>query len=104
VSLPALVVTGGLLDGTTFVVETGGQEFLLGSSSDCHFQVLLGNVEPVHAKLVASHRRLLLSDAMSATGTYVNGEKISEGHALQDGDRVCLGPPGSKESCKLLVR
>src|SRR5262245_60664630 len=40
----------------------------------------------------------------SSTGTYVNGEKISGEHPLSDGDRVCLGPPGSKGSDKLLVR
>ena len=33
----------------------------------------------------------------------MNGEKVEGRHALQDGDRVCLGPPGAKGSAKLLV-
>jgi hypothetical protein len=99
-----LVVTGGDLDGTSFIVMESSKDMLLGSSQDCHFQVLLGNVEPVHAKVAWGPKGLLLSDALSATGTFVNGEKIAENHVLSDGDRICLGPPGSKNSCKLVVR
>ncbi|HKC13850.1 MAG TPA: FHA domain-containing protein, partial [Vicinamibacteria bacterium] len=99
---PTLIVTGGPLDGTVFVVD--GTQILMGSSSDCQIQVLLGNVEPFHAKLTRNPRGLLLSDGGSATGTYVNGEKIGADHLLSDGDRICLGPPGSKGSAKMLVR
>ena len=101
---PTLVVTGGDLDGTSFIVLGASGDMLLGSSQDCHFQILLGNVEPVHAKVRWGPGGLKLSDALSATGTFVNGEKIGESHILTDGDRICLGPPGSKSSCKLLVR
>ena len=101
---PTLVVTGGPLDGSSFVVDDSQKEKLLGASLDCDFQLLLGNVESVHARIAAGPRGLVLSDAGSATGTYVNGEKIGEGYALQDGDRICLGPPGAKESAKLLVK
>ncbi|HEY5906681.1 MAG TPA: FHA domain-containing protein, partial [Vicinamibacteria bacterium] len=101
---PTLVVTGGDLDGTSFVVLQSAQELLLGSSQDCHFQILLGNVEAVHAKVGWGPKGLLLSDALSSSGTYVNGEKIAEEHPLTDGDRISLGPPGAKTSCKLLVR
>jgi len=101
---PTLVVTGGDLDGTSFVILQSAREMLLGSSQDCHFQILLGNVESVHAKVGWGANGLELSDALSSNGTYVNGEKISEGHPLTDGDRISLGPPGAKTSCKLLVR
>jgi hypothetical protein len=101
---PTLVVTGGELDGTSFIVMLQSKDMLLGSSQDCHFQILLGNVEPVHAKVSWGPKGLLLSDSLSSTGTFVNGEKIGESHSLSDGDRICLGPPGSKSSCKLLVR
>jgi hypothetical protein len=104
VAVPTLVVTGGPLDGTTFEIPDASRDRLLGSSTDCDLQILLGNVEPVHAKVALGHGGLLLSDGGSATGTFVNGEKIEADHALQDGDRICLGPPGSKSSAKLLVR
>ena len=101
---PILVVTGGEFDGTSFIVLLTSKDMLLGSSQDCHFQILLGNVDPVHAKVTWGPRGLLLSDALSSSGTFVNGEKIGENQTLGDGDRICLGPPGSKSSCKLLVR
>ncbi len=101
---PTLVVTGGDFDGTSFIVLRSAKEMLLGSSQDCHFQILLGNVEAVHAKVSWGPQGLRLSDALSTAGTYVNGEKIGEDHALTDGDRISLGAPGSKSSCKLVVR
>ena len=101
---PTLVVTGGDLDGTSFIVLRSAKEMLLGSSQDCHFQILLGNVEAVHAKVAWGPKGLRLSDALSTAGTFVNGEKIGEDHVLTDGDRISLGPPGSKSSCKLVVR
>jgi hypothetical protein len=47
---------------------------------------------------------LVIEDAGSATGTFVNGEKVEGQRSLQEGDRVCLGPPGAKGSAKLVVR
>jgi hypothetical protein len=57
----------------------------------------------VHAKLIFTQTGLAIADAGSATGTFVNGEKVDGEHPLQAGDRVCLGPPGAKGSAKLLV-
>ncbi|HSB61237.1 MAG TPA: FHA domain-containing protein, partial [Vicinamibacteria bacterium] len=102
--VPTLIVTGGPLDGTSFEVDDSPRDRLVGSSSDCDLQILLGNVEPVHAKLSRGPRGLLLADGGSATGTYVNGEKIEGDCLLQDGDRICLGPPGSKSSAKIIVK
>jgi hypothetical protein len=103
-TVPTLIVTGGPLDGTLFEVDDSSRERLLGASTDCDLQLVLGNVDPVHAKVARGPRGLLLSDGGSGTGTYVNGEKIESDYLLQDGDRICLGPPGSKSSAKLLVR
>jgi FHA domain/IPT/TIG domain len=99
---PTLIVTGGDLDGQTIAIENGA-ETVLGSAADSFLPLRLGNVAPQHARLVWSEQVLLLSDLESATGTYVNGERVTTDHRLSDGDRVCLGPPGSKQSVKLLV-
>jgi len=104
VNVPTLIVTGGPLDGTAFEIDDSPAARLLGSSQDCDLQILLGNVEPAHAQVRRSPRGLCLSDGGSATGTFVNGEKIEGEQILQDGDRICLGPPGSKGSAKLIVR
>ncbi len=104
VTVPTLIVTGGPLDGTAFEIDDSPKARILGASSDADLQLLLGNVEPAHAQVRRGARGLVLSDGGSATGTYVNGEKIEGEHVLQDGDRICLGPPGSKGSAKLIVK
>ncbi len=99
-----LTVAGGPQDGQSVSVEPGATR-VLGSGVDCALTIGLGNVAAQHARLTADKTRgLLLSDLSSATGTYVNGEKIGPEHVLSDGDRVCLGPPGSKQTAKLVVR
>lgn len=98
-----LIVTGGPRDGAE-VSFADKEEKTLGSSAECDLQLDLGNVDAVHAMVSWDFRGLVLMDAGSSTGTYVNGEKIAGEHTLTEGDRVCLGPPGSKGSVKLLVR
>jgi hypothetical protein len=103
-SHPVLIVTGPPRDGDSLALESLGFEKTLGSGPDCHFRLQAGNVDHNHARVVWEGRGVLLSDLGSAAGTYVNGEKIASDHALSDGDRICLGPPGSKQTVKLLAR
>src|SRR5262249_26588604 len=100
---PLLIVTGGPLDGSELAFTRHGEK-TLGASPECDLKLELGNVDPLHAGISWDAQGLVLTDMSSSTGTYVNGEKISGDHTLADGDRVCLGPPGSKGSVKLLVR
>jgi hypothetical protein len=102
--VPVLIVTGGARDGASLVVDTQGLEKVLGSGSDCHLRVEAQNVDFHHARVLWDERGIVLSDEGSSTGTYVNGERIGTDHPLLDGDRICLGPPGSRNSVKLLVR
>ncbi|HEX9188979.1 MAG TPA: FHA domain-containing protein, partial [Vicinamibacteria bacterium] len=103
VTVPTLVMTGGPLDGTVYPLAATGGETVVGSSMDAGVQIMLGNVEPFHARLIAGPGGISIADAGSATGTFVNGEKVERVQPLRDGDRVCLGPPGAKGSAKLLV-
>jgi hypothetical protein len=103
VSVPTLVVTGGPLDGTSYELPTTG-DAVVGSSMDANVQILLGNVEPFHARVtIDATGALTIADAGSATGTFVNGERVEGEHPLREGDRICLGPPGAKGSAKMLV-
>jgi hypothetical protein len=103
VSVPTLVMTGGPLDGTAYPLALSGSELTVGSSMDADVQIMLGNVEPFHARLSFGPAGLVIADADSATGVFLNGEKIEGEHALQQGDRIYLGPPGAKGSARLLV-
>jgi hypothetical protein len=102
VVVPTLVMTGGPLDGTAYPIPMQS-EVLMGSSMDAGVQIMLGNVEPFHARLLFGGAGMAIADAGSATGTFVNGEKVEGEQPLSAGDRICLGPPGAKGSAKLLV-
>lgn len=102
---PTLIVTGPPCDGTLITLESPGAEKVLGASPDAHLRLEADNVDAIHARVRWDPSRgLLLTDVGSAAGSYVNGERVSAGHVLHDGDRVSLGPPGSRASVKLLVR
>jgi hypothetical protein len=102
-SVPTLVMTGGPLDGTAYPLSLVDGETLLGSSMDAGVQIMLGNVESFHARILVGREGLAIEDAGSATGTFLNGEKVEGHHTLHEGDRICLGPPGAVGSAKLLV-
>jgi hypothetical protein len=102
---PTLIVTGPPRDGTLLTLEGPGAEKVLGASPDAHLRLEADNVDSIHARVRwDATRGVLLTDVGSVAGTYVNGERVGAGHVLQDGDRVSLGPPGSRASVKLLVR
>src|SRR5512134_985633 len=85
---PLLIVTGGPRDGADLALESIGFEKVLGSGTKCHLRLEVANVESEHARVVWDERGVVISDQGTATGTYVNGEKIGVDHHLADGDRV----------------
>ena len=44
-----------------------------------------------HAQLLMEHGHYEIRDCGSRNGTFVNGERISESHALRDGDEIQIG-------------
>src|SRR5262245_18698203 len=80
-------------------------EKVLGSGQDCHLRFAGSSVNHHHAGVFWDEASgVLINDQGSATGTWVNGERVGSPRVLQDGDRISLGPPGSAESVKLLVQ
>jgi hypothetical protein len=102
--LPTLIVTGGASDGVEVPLEGPGAEKTIGSGLSAHLRLTSRNVDATHARVVWEDAAVVLNDEGSAAGTFVNGEKVATGHVLQDGDRISIGPPGSPESVRLLVR
>jgi hypothetical protein len=103
-ALPTLIVTGGASDGLEVQLESPGAEKTIGSAPTSHVRLVGRNVDAGHARVAWEDAGVVLSDDGSAAGTFVNGEKVGAGHMLQDGDRISVGPPGSPESVRLLVR
>lgn len=102
---PTLVIAGGPRNGESLVLDSPGLEKLLGSAADCHLRFTGSSIDHHHAGVFWDDSAgILISDQASATGTWVNGERVQAPRVLQDGDRISLGPPGSADSVKLLVQ
>ena len=64
----------------------------LGHSQGCDIGLTSDNgVERVHARLTRQGDAYVLTDVGSASGTYVNGERLDGPRALRGGDAIRLG-------------
>jgi hypothetical protein len=102
--LSRLVFVGGPLNGQEYPLAEG-DEAVFGSDPDCGVTLALGNIAPQHSRIFWTPAgAFAIADLGSSTGTFVNGERLAGERTLEDGDRICLGPPGSSESAKVLVK
>jgi DNA-binding response OmpR family regulator len=65
--------------------------YTLGRSPLCQIVVPRATVSRLHARIEREGLRYLLSDAGSANGTFVNGQRLHAPHALSDRDLIGLG-------------
>lgn len=88
-----------LLDGATGRrYEAAGMRIRIGRGPECEVQVAAGadtTVSRVHAELsVDPSGSLLVRDAGSRNGTWVNGERVTTPLPVRLGDRIMLGAGG----------
>jgi pSer/pThr/pTyr-binding forkhead associated (FHA) protein len=84
-----LTIAEGKEAGREFVFEQ--QSVAIGRSSDCDVVLYDPGVSRRHARIFEEGDGFFVEDSGSANGTRVNGELVTK-HALQDGDRITLGP------------
>jgi VWFA-related protein len=100
--LLAVVILGGRRYGTPGVglwlagrpkgvlwVHPG--ETRIGRGTDCELVIDSQEVSRLHARIEATTETVVLFDAGSSNGTFVNGKRITGSHPLFPGDRVRLG-------------
>jgi DNA-binding winged helix-turn-helix (wHTH) protein len=83
-------------DEGDFVLPPG--EVLIGRGPECAVRLPSRDVSRVHARVRVGDDRVLLDDRDSKNGTWVNGARITEPRALEEGDEVVVG------DCRLLFR
>lgn len=74
--------------GRSWAIE---EETLIGSSERCQVQISADGVSERHAKVLLAEGRLSIEDLHSATGTWVNGERVVQ-TSLASGDEIRIGP------------
>lgn len=86
---PRLLVKKGPTTQPTFLLKPGTT--LIGRSPKCDIHLSQGSVSRRHAQLMVTPQRIVLKDAGSKGGTFVNGKKIQEVE-LAPNDVIGIGP------------
>jgi DNA-binding winged helix-turn-helix (wHTH) protein len=76
-------------DESEYLVPEG--ETLVGRGTECGIRLPSTRVSRVHARLRTEGERVLLEDAGSKNGTWVNRERREGAAPLEDGDEVLFG-------------
>lgn len=72
-----------------FAIEPAG--VTIGRHPDNELPLSVDSVSRRHARLERVNEQWMISDLQSSNGTFVNGERISEARALNDGDIITFG-------------
>ncbi|MEO8162857.1 MAG: FHA domain-containing protein, partial [Ilumatobacteraceae bacterium] len=72
-------------------VPLTGDLAIVGRQSDCQILIDDNNVSRIHAEIRRSDDGWVVTDRGSTNGSSVNGEKITEGRLLVNGDTVAFG-------------
>jgi pSer/pThr/pTyr-binding forkhead associated (FHA) protein len=71
------------------VVEPG--EYVIGREAECEIVVPVEGVSRRHAKLTVNYSELLIEDAGSSNGTFVNGKPVKEATRLWPNQKIQIG-------------
>src|SRR5690349_5912415 len=85
-----LAVVAGPDRGQVFPLPEGAT-VAVGRGQDVPARLTDPHASRVHCRIAVSGERLLLSDAGSTGGTFVNGQRLTGEHTLHGGDVIQVG-------------
>ena len=85
-----LVVAGGTKAGQ--VIPVTGPKFIVGRADDCHLKPRSELISRYHCAIIVEDGYVAVRDLGSKNGVYLNGERVSMEHELQNGDKLSIGP------------
>ena len=65
--------------------------FSIGRDANADFVLVEEMVSRFHAKIIISEESILVADAGSSNGTYLNGQKINQATPMEVGDKLLIG-------------
>ena len=86
--LPCLRVMSGAQAGKLFEL---GEYAVIGREVECHVHLSDKGVSRRHARIFLDNGALVIMDVGSRNGTWCNGERLTNQHRLEDGDRIQVG-------------
>lgn len=81
-------VAAGALSGGAERFELDGEEISIGRHPDCNVVVDAGAVSRFHAKVAREGDQFVVYDLGSRNGTFLNGQLLTGGQVLREGDRI----------------
>ncbi|MGQ9598305.1 MAG: FHA domain-containing protein [Anaerolineae bacterium] len=84
--MPMLLMIEGPKPGLRTLLDR--PELTIGRDEQCDLVISERQVSRLHARISVQGDRYLLIDLGSKNGTFVNGQPVTEPHALQDGDEI----------------
>jgi pSer/pThr/pTyr-binding forkhead associated (FHA) protein len=78
-------------DDAGVVISIRRSNFIIGSAEDANMRCLSKAISPRHCELILDDERITVRDLESETGTFLNGDRLTDMRELKHGDRLKVG-------------
>jgi pSer/pThr/pTyr-binding forkhead associated (FHA) protein len=78
-------------DDAGVVIAIRRSNFVIGSAEDANMRCLSKAISPHHCELTLDDEQVMVHDLESETGTFLNGDPLSDVRQLKHGDRIKVG-------------
>lgn len=85
-----LTVLTGTAAGQMYRIPEGST--VIGRASNTELRIVEDGVSRRHARVHREGERVFIEDLGSVNGTFVNGEPLADPRALEEGDKIRIGP------------
>lgn len=72
-------------------IAVHGKQFVVGSGPECNMRCPSSTISEHHCEIVSEPDGIFVRDLKSETGTFVNGERVTEKQQLANGDHLKIG-------------
>ena len=78
-------------DDAGVAISIRRNNFIIGSSEDANMRCLSKAISPRHCELIQGDEQITVRDLDSETGTFLNGDRLTDVRQLKHGDRLKVG-------------